>query len=135
MTKVTREFALRFAEEWIAAWNAHDLERVLSHYTDELEMSSPVIVDLVGEPSGTLKGKPAVRAYWAKALARLPDLHFDLIDAYAGAGSVVVHYKGPRGMSAEVFWFDDGGKVFRAAAHYLDKRPVTQAQHAKGEVP
>ena len=119
MTKVTREFALRFAEEWIAAWNARDLERILSHYTDDFEMSSPVIVQLMGEPSGALKGKAAVGDYWSKALARLPDLHFELEGVYAGAASIVIHYRGPRGLSAEVFWFDDGGKVYRAAAHYL----------------
>ena len=121
MTKVTREFALRFAEEWIATWNAHDLERILSHYTDDFEMSSPVIVQLMGEPSGTLKGKVAVRDYWSKALARLPDLHFDLLEVYAGADSVVIRYRGPRGASAEVFWFDAEGKVYRAAAHYLNE--------------
>lgn len=118
---MTREFALRFAEEWIAAWNAHDLERILSHYTEDFEMSSPVIVELMGEPSGTLTGKAAVRDYWSKALARLPNLHFDLIDAYAGASSVVIHYRGPRGPSAEAFWFDGGGKVYCAAAHYAEE--------------
>ena len=29
--KITREFAEGFAGEWIAAWNAHDLERILAH--------------------------------------------------------------------------------------------------------
>ena len=119
MTKITRELALGFAGEWVAAWNARDLERILSHYTDDFEMSSPVIVELMGEPSGTLKGKAAVRDYWAKALARLPDLRFEMIDVYAGAGSVVIHYHGPRGASAEAFWLDAEGKVYRAAAHYL----------------
>src|ERR1700723_3107179 len=37
---MTSELALRFAE-WIAAWNAHDLPRILSHYADDFEMSSP----------------------------------------------------------------------------------------------
>ena len=115
---VTTEFALRFADDWIAAWNDHDLERVLAHYTDDFEMSSPVIVQLMGEPSGALKGKEAVREYWAKALARLPDLHFELEGVYAGAKSVVLYYRGHRGMSAEVFWFNEEGQVYRAAAHY-----------------
>ena len=115
---IAREFALHFAEEWITAWNSHDLERILSHYTEDFEMSSPLIVQLMGEPSGMLKGKTAIRAYWAKALARLPDLHFDLEEILVGASSVVILYRGPRGSSAEVFWFDAENKVCRAAAHY-----------------
>jgi len=66
-------FAERFAREWGEAWNAHDLERVLSHYEDDFEMSSPIIVTLMGESSGKLKGKAAVGAYWAKALKLLPE--------------------------------------------------------------
>lgn len=27
-----------FAHEWIAAWNAHDLERILAHYADDVEL-------------------------------------------------------------------------------------------------
>jgi len=60
---ITPEFAHRFAAEWIAAWNAHDLDRILAHYTEDIEMSSPIIRILADEPSGTLKGKPALRAY------------------------------------------------------------------------
>ena len=123
---MTRDIALQFAHEWIAAWNAHDLERILAHYTEDFEMESPVIVDLMGEPSGKLTGKPAVRDYWSKALALLPDLHFELIDVYAGAASVVIHYNGPRGASAEVFWFDAEGKVSRAAAHYAAGRVMRE---------
>ena len=41
---LTREFAHQFAEDWIAVWNSHDLEAILSHYTDDFEMSSPLIV-------------------------------------------------------------------------------------------
>ena len=122
VTNVGRDFASRFAGEWIAAWNAHDMERILAHYTDDFEMSSPVIVELMGEPSGTLKGKAAIRDYWSRALARLPDLRFELLEVYAGAASVVIHYNGPRGASAEVFWFNAAGKVCRAAAHYAGGR-------------
>jgi hypothetical protein len=117
---MTKDQAHRFADDWIASWNAHDLERILSHYTDDFEMSSPVIVQMMGEPSGVLKGKPAVRAYWAKALEKIPDLHFELLTVFTGAHSVVIHYHGPKGLGAEVFWFNAAGKVDRAAAHYVD---------------
>lgn len=113
-----RSFAERFAADWIAAWNAHDLERVLEHYADDFEMSSPVIVQIAGEPSGTLKGKTAVGAYWRKALQLMPELHFELHEVLAGVDSVVLHYRGARGPAAEVFHFGPDGKVSRAYAHY-----------------
>ena len=113
-------FAERFAREWVAAWNAHDLERILEHYEDDFEMTSPVIVTLAGEPSGKLRGKAAVGAYWAKALQKLPGLRFELIGALAGVDSVTLYYKGHRGLSAEVLHFGPGGKVRAAFAHYAE---------------
>jgi ketosteroid isomerase-like protein len=111
-------FAERFASEWIAAWNSHDLERILAHYEDDFEMSSPIIPVLVGEPSGKLRGKAAVGAYWAKALQKAPNLRFELVTALAGVDSVAVYYKGHRGLSVEVLHFDPSGKVRAAFAHY-----------------
>jgi len=64
--------------EWIAAWNARDLDRVLRLYAEDCEMTSPHIVGLDFDPSGTLRGKSKVRDYWAFGLPRLPDLHFEL---------------------------------------------------------
>jgi ketosteroid isomerase-like protein len=120
---MTPEFAHAFAEEWIAAWNKHDLDRILSHYTDDFTMSSPIIVERMGEPSGTLHGKAAIREYWTRGLAALPDLRFDLEQVLIGAESVALLYRrkgGPR--AVEVFFFEsagpDAGRVKRAAAHY-----------------
>lgn len=112
-------FAEHFAADWIDAWNAHDLERVLSHYADDFEMSSPFIVQIAKEPSGTLRGKDAIGAYWSKALTLIPDLRFELIDVLAGVDSIVLLYKGARGrLAAEVFHFGCGRKVLKALAHY-----------------
>jgi hypothetical protein len=101
-----------------SALNSHDLDRILSHYSDQFEMSSPVIVQIAGEPSGTLKGKDAVGAYWAKALSLIPDLRFELVTTLIGVNSITLYYKGPRGLSAEVFHFGPDQKVLRAYAHY-----------------
>jgi ketosteroid isomerase-like protein len=115
---ITREFADHFAQEWVDAWNSHDLERILSHYSDVFEMSSPYIAQIAGEPSGVLKGKAAVAAYWAKALERMPTLRFELHSTLVGAESLVIYYRGARGMAAEIFFFDPQGKVARSCAHY-----------------
>jgi len=111
-------FAECFANEWIAAWNSHDLDRILAHYEDEFEMSSPLIPVLVRELSGKLRGKAAVGAYWAEALRKAPHLRFELVTALAGVDSVTIYYKGHRGLSAEVLHFGPSRKVRAAFAHY-----------------
>jgi ketosteroid isomerase-like protein len=119
---ISREFAASFAAEWIAAWNARDLPRVLSHYSEDFEMSSPLIIEIAGEPSGCLRGKEKVRAYWQAALNRNPGnpgLHFELLDVFVGANTVVLHYRRNSGnRAAKILFFNKEGLVYRAAAHY-----------------
>ena len=117
---ISAEQAQHFAEDWIASWNAHDLARILAHYTADLSMTSPFIVQIAGEPSGTLKGREAVGAYWAKALERMPDLRFELMGVYRSMNSVVIHYRNQLGrIGAESFQFDRDGFVHTAVAHYV----------------
>jgi SnoaL-like protein len=114
-----KAFAEHFAADWIEAWNSHDLGRVLSHYAEDFEMSSPVIIQIAGEPTGTLRGKAAVGAYWKKALELIPDLKFELLSILAGVNSITLYYKGARGrLVAEVFHFGPDQKVTKAFAHY-----------------
>jgi hypothetical protein len=115
---IDKMFADHFATHWIDSWNQHDLVRILSHYTDDFEMSSPVIIQVAGELSGTLKGKEAVGSYWAKALQLVPNLHFELVSTLVGVNSITLYYNGVRGASAEVFHFNQTGKVTSAFAHY-----------------
>lgn len=110
---------MSLADEWIAAWNAHDLARVLSHYCDDFEMASPKIVEIAGEPSGVLRGKAAVGAYWEKALRLIPNLRFEKLGVFTGARSIAIHYRNQAGKEAvEVLELAPDGRVARAAAHY-----------------
>jgi ketosteroid isomerase-like protein len=115
---ITHEFAEHFAKHWIESWNSHDLEHILSHYAEDFEMSSPYIAQIWGEPSGNLKGKAAVSAYWAMALEKMPTLRFELVELLVGVESITLYYRGVRGMGAEVFFFNAQGKVIKACAHY-----------------
>ena len=85
--------AQRFADEWIAAWNAHDLPRILSHYADDFEMRSPLIVERMGVASGALQGKQTVATYWAKGLAASLPLRFELIEVFRGIDSIAIVYR------------------------------------------
>lgn len=66
-----------FAREWAQAWNARDLDRVLAHFSDAIVFSSPKAVDAVGQP--TVHGKPALRAYWERALTQISALEFIIV--------------------------------------------------------
>lgn len=112
------KFAKEFAQHWIEVWNSHDLDAILSHYTEDFEMSSPVIADAMNEPTGRLKGKEIIRAYWSRALVKYPDLHFEKLHVLSGVDSVTIIYKGVRGLSAEVFHFNSQAEVCAAFAHY-----------------
>ena len=116
---LTRAEADHFAAEWIASWNTRDLLRILAHYADDFEMASPRIAEIAGVPAGVLRGKSAVGAYWGKALALIPELHFELLATFVGARSIALHYRNHAGrLAVEVFELGDDGKVVRAAAHY-----------------
>lgn len=116
---IEEPWAKEFAAEWIAAWNSHDLERILSHYTDDFEMSSPLIIQLMNESSGTLKGKEQIRRYWQKGLENNPQLNFELSDVLIGANSLTILYRNHKGIQvAEVLVFNADGKAFQASAHY-----------------
>jgi hypothetical protein len=107
-----------FAQEWIEAWNSHDMKRILSHYDASFEFSSPVLARFIPGSGGRLKGTEAVGAYWSKALAAWPELHFQLIAVLKGVDSVVIHYKGLGGrLCAEFFVFGDNGLVVESHAH------------------
>jgi len=105
--------------DWIAAWNSHDLERVLSLYAEETEMTSDRIPALGFGASGTVRGKERLRAYWSAALAKLPDLHFELIDLFVSPDSIVVFYQNERGMKiCEYLRLDAEGKIRQGSANH-----------------
>ncbi|KWV50640.1 polyketide cyclase [Bradyrhizobium macuxiense] len=105
--------------DWIAAWNARDLERVLALYGEEAEMTSDSIPPLGFGASGTVRGKEKLRAYWSAALAKLPDLHFELIDLFVSPDSIVVFYQNERGMKiCEYLRLDADGKIRQGSANH-----------------
>jgi hypothetical protein len=79
--------ASSFATEWVAAWNSHDLEAILSHYASQVILTSPVAAKLTGEASGTIQGKDALRRCFAKGLELFPNLEFTFIGVMRGLSS------------------------------------------------
>lgn len=111
--------ARSFADSWIDAWNAHDVEAVLAHFADDAVFTSPVAARVLGG-TGVVRGKEALRAYWTQALSLVPELHFELIGVYAGVGALVINYRNHAGhLRCEVLVFD-GTRVVSGHGTHLD---------------
>ncbi|UTG59991.1 nuclear transport factor 2 family protein [Elizabethkingia anophelis] len=111
--------AQQFAKIWIEAWNSHDMNAILSHYSEDIEITTPMIKMALGEGDGSLKGKEAVADYWRRALDKMPDLHFELYDVTEGVDSVALYYKSVMDKKAvEAMFFNEEGKVNKMFAHY-----------------
>src|ERR1700704_3573523 len=89
---LSSELVAGFEREWIAAWNAHDIDRILSHYRDDVRFVSPIAARF-GAPHGELLGQRALRDYFERGLASYPALHFHPIAALGGIGSIALHYR------------------------------------------
>lgn len=116
---MTKDEAWSLANHWVAAWNAHDLDLIMSHYEDEIQLTSPVAAQLLGTPDGRVTGKSALREYFQRGLETYPDLHFHIDDALWGVNSVVLLYKNHKGTrTAEFMELSASGKVARVVANY-----------------
>jgi predicted ester cyclase len=116
---VTKEDARDFADHWIAAWNAHDLDLILSHYDDRVELTSPVAARLLGTSDGRVAGKANLRAYFQRGLTAYPELQFHLEDVLWGLYSIVLYYTNQKGTrTAEFMELSANGKVVRVVANY-----------------
>ena len=116
---MTKDEAWKLAEHWIAAWNAHDLELIMTHYEDAIELASPVAAQLLGTPAGKVNGKANLRAYFQRGLEAYPELYFCLEDVFLGVSSVVLLYTNQKGTrTAEFMDLSAIGKVARVVANY-----------------
>lgn len=69
----------KFVESLDAAWNSGDLERILTFYSDDFVLESPIVRTRLGIADGLLHGKLSVRRWWARCLEVVPDLRTELL--------------------------------------------------------
>src|SRR6516165_8130587 len=111
--------AIVFARHWVAAWNSHDLDAIVSHYAPDVVLTSPVAAKILSDPSGTVRGETALRDYFRRGLEAYPDLHFELLEVMAGLSSVVLCYINQKDTkTAEFMEFGKDGKIVRVVANY-----------------
>jgi hypothetical protein len=116
---MTKDEAQDLANHWVAAWNAHDLDAIMSHYGEAIELTSPAAAQLLGTPDGKVSGKQNLRAYFQRGLTAYPELHFHLENVLWGLNSIVLYYTNQKGTrTAEFMELSADGKVNRVVANY-----------------
>ncbi|MFI6026588.1 YybH family protein [Amycolatopsis magusensis] len=115
--------AREFADGWLRAWNAHDLEAVLSHFAEDVTFRSPVAAHLLEGSAGVVRGKAALRAYWAEGLDRIPDLRFEVVGLYLGVDSLVINYRNQKGGLVNEVLIFHGSLVIEGHGTYLGADP------------
>ena len=121
---IDRDDAWKFANEWLNAWNKHDVDLIMEHYDDSIEFCSPIVQKVLGKPDGVVQGIQNLRDYFTRQLQKFPTLHFQLLDVFASPQSVVLYYKINRGlMAAECMILNSKMKATKVYANY-DKNDV-----------
>ena len=114
-----QDIARHFAADWVAAWNSHDMNRIMDHYAEDLHFTSPIIQKIGFNSTGIITKKEELRQYFTKALGLFPDLHFHLIEVCTGLNSLLLFYSSINNRkSAEWMEIDSEGKVCKVMAHY-----------------
>jgi hypothetical protein len=113
---------MRFADDWIAAWNRRDVDAVLAHYAEDAQFVSPVARAVVGR--AVLRDRQELAAYWRGALARIATLEFRLDHAAwdERRRELIVVYEanldGERKRACEIMLFDATGRQVGGEALY-----------------
>lgn len=116
---LTKKAANEFANHWVEAWNSHNLDEIMHHYSTDIVLVSPVAAKILNDPSGVVKGKETLRAYFRRGLEAYPDLKFELVDVMWGISSIVLYFMNQKGgRTAEFMEVDAEVRITRAVANY-----------------
>ena len=116
---LSRAFAEAFANDWLSAWNDRDIDRILSHYADDIVFHSPRIAIVMGNDANTVHGKKALQAYWTEALSKARSLFFAIDDVLVSSDALTILYTNHREEKvAETFVFNEDGEVCQSIAAY-----------------
>ena len=117
---LSAEQGQQLGEDWVAAWNAHDLEAIMALYAPDVVFQTPTAIATLGIPDGRIEGLKALREHFARGLARLPDLRFDLDRIYVGVRSLAITYRWADGTPvAELHEYDEADRIERVQALYV----------------
>jgi ketosteroid isomerase-like protein len=121
-TATTAERNAALGRAWIEAFNSRDLDQLIALYADDCTHTSPKLRATYPDTGGAIRGKTALRAWWADAYLRLPGLRYEELTVTADAHRVWLEYlrhapDAPPYPVAEAFDVRDGHIVASRVYH------------------
>jgi ketosteroid isomerase-like protein len=107
------------AEQWIAAWNQRDIEKIMEHYAEDIEFEANTVVRRWQKADGKLIGRDELRKHFEFGLSLAPSLHFELEDVFFAPSGYAVLYRRDNGNRVlDVVELDARNKACRVKAFY-----------------
>ncbi|MFN0061138.1 MAG: nuclear transport factor 2 family protein, partial [Myxococcaceae bacterium] len=115
------ESLIAIARQWLACFETHDVDALVSLYAENARHTSPKLRVLMPQTDGCIVGRTALREWWADAFRRLPQLRYIEQSVTANGCRVFLEYirrvPGESDMRvAEAFDIEDG--LIRASRVY-----------------
>jgi hypothetical protein len=114
-------WAKQYMSRWLDAANHLDIDAIVALYADDAELTSPVVVEILHEPSGTIRGLPALRDYFQRAFASVSFFQYQMVEAAWSRSSLTCWYVNHKGTRSTAFIeFDPAGKIRRHVNHFSE---------------
>jgi ketosteroid isomerase-like protein len=106
-------------EAWMAAWNSHDLDRIMSHYAEDIVFEAQTAARRWNLPDGRIIGKEMLRQHFALGLELSPKLRFTLEDVFLSpSGYAILYYRENGNRVIDAVTLDGNGRACKVIAYY-----------------
>lgn len=116
--KMDRAAAERFVATWCASWCRVDIDAVVAHFADDVQMRSPLALSLTGSPVVT--SAENIGAYWRQAYGHIESADLKILSwsRDEAIARLTVWWQLGETRASEFMDFDDAGRVARGEAFY-----------------
>ncbi|WP_322028374.1 nuclear transport factor 2 family protein [Paraburkholderia sp. J76] len=116
---MTYEDVETHAKAWIEAWNAHDLEQIMSHYSHDVVFEAETVRTRWKKPDGKLFGIAELRKHFALGLQLAPQLKFQLEQVLLAPSGYAILYRRENGNRViDCVTLNDAGQAAKVTAYY-----------------
>jgi hypothetical protein len=111
-------------DDWIEAWNAKDLDRIMRHYDSSVVFEANTVVRRWNRPDGILRGADELREHFRMGLEVAPTLHFELEEVFSAPSGYAALYRRDNGNRVlDVVELNSSSKAATVKAFYLSQQP------------